>query len=535
MRWGTVVRWFRSVSAKVLLLSLVAVVAAVGIGWIGLSAVSSLHGDVIVAATSQRALHNQAEIDGANHAIPYDALLASTISDPQRLADTADDLAERRATLTDGIAENRQLLAPIETAGLAKAFADVAGPLQAYDNAAAAVEDAIKAGTPVSATQVSAVEDAQEAFDGPLDALTDQINATVNRTAQQAADRSERARRNMLLLLVGAAIVVPLTGALIWRAINQTLNQTNRIVEVVNAAAAGDLTGQVTVTGTDPIGRMGTGLAQLLTDLRRSVGQIGATAQRLSGSADGLLTLSGQMAATAAATYGRANDASDTARHVSGNVDEVSRGSLEMASAIQQIAASAATASAVATSAVTVAETTNAIVAKLDTSSGEITDVVRLISGIAEQTNLLALNATIEAARAGEAGKGFAVVANEVKELAQETARATADITRRIEAIQFDARGAVAAINDIGTIIGQINEIQTTIASAVEEQSATSNAISRHVREAAASSTQIANGVSQVADASNETSQGATQTRRAAEEVADLAGELQQLIASFRY
>jgi methyl-accepting chemotaxis protein len=529
------VGWFRSVSAKVLLLSVVAVVAALGIGWIGLTAVSNLRGDVAAGGTSQQALRNQGEIDGANHAIRYDALLASVTTEPARLAELADDLAERRSTLTDGIAENRSLLAATATSALGKAFAGIAAPLQAYDAAAAAVENAIKSGTPVSAGQVGAVQDAQEAFDGPLDALTAQIDASIGDTGQQATARAKRAQRNMLLLLIAAAVVVPLTGGLIWRAINRTLNQTNRIVEVVNAAAAGDLTGEVTVTGTDPIGRMGTGLAQLLADLKVSIGRIGATAQRLSGSAEGLLDLSGQMAATAATTSGRASEASDAARHVSGNVDEVSRGSLEMASAIQEIAASAASASAVATSAVTVAENTNAIVAKLDTSSGEITDVVRVISGIAEQTNLLALNATIEAARAGEAGKGFAVVANEVKELAQETAHATADITRRIEAIQVDARGAVAAISKIGSIIGQINEIQTTIASAVEEQSATSTTISRHVREAAASSTEIANGVSQVADASTETSRGASQTRQAAEELADLAGELQHLVAGFRY
>jgi methyl-accepting chemotaxis protein len=122
-----------------------------------------------------------------------------------------------------------------------------------------------------------------------------------------------------------------------------------------------------------------------------------------------------------------------------------------------------------------------------------------------------------------------------VKELAQETATATADITQRIEAIQADARGAVAAINEIGSIIGQINELQTTIASAVEEQSATSNTISRHVHQAAASSTEIAHSVSQVADASTDTSQGATDTRSAAEELAGLASQLQRLIAGFRY
>ena len=131
------------------------------------------------------------------------------------------------------------------------------------------------------------------------------------------------------------------------------------------------------------------------------------------------------------------------------------------------------------------ADTTNATVAKLGESSAEIGKVIKVITSIAQQTNLLALNATIEAARAGEAGKGFAVVANEVKELAKETAKATEDISQKIEAIQTDTRGAVEAIGQIGQIINQINDIPNTIASAVEEQTATTNEISRNVTEAA--------------------------------------------------
>src|SRR5689334_4400675 len=273
---------------------------------------------MVLAVAAQRALHNQAEIDGANHSIPYDALLASVTTDGARLAETADDLSERRATLTDGIADNQRVLAAISNPALAKAFEDIAAPLRAFDDAAKVVEDAVKGGTRVTAAQVAAVEDTQEAFDAPLDELTAQINATVGHATKQATDRTNRDRRNLLLLLVGAATVVPLTGALIWRAINHTLNQTNRIVEVVDAAAAGDLTADVTVTGNDPIGRMGTGLARLLADLRGSIGRIGSTAQRLSGSADGLLALSGEMSATAATTSSRAGEASDAARHVSG-------------------------------------------------------------------------------------------------------------------------------------------------------------------------------------------------------------------------
>ena len=134
--------------------------------------------------------------------------------------------------------------------------------------------------------------------------------------------------------------------------------------------------------------------------------------------------------------------------------------------------------------------------------------MIKVITSIAQQTNLLALNATIEAARAGEAGKGFAVVANEVKELAKETAKATEDISRKIEAIQTDTKGAVEAIGQIGKMIIQINDIQNTIASAVEEQSATTNEISRNLAEAARGSTEIAQNITGVAEAARSTTAG---------------------------
>ncbi|WP_308442113.1 methyl-accepting chemotaxis protein, partial [Planosporangium flavigriseum] len=141
--------------------------------------------------------------------------------------------------------------------------------------------------------------------------------------------------------------------------------------------------------------------------------------------------------------------------------------------------------------AVSGAETATATVGRLGESSVEIGNVVKMITSIAEQTNLLALNATIEAARAGEAGKGFAVVATEVKDLAQETAKATEDISRRVQSIQTDSTAAVEAIAHIAEVIGQINSFQETIASAVEEQSATTSEMSRNVAEAATGATEI--------------------------------------------
>jgi methyl-accepting chemotaxis protein len=158
----------------------------------------------------------------------------------------------------------------------------------------------------------------------------------------------------------------------------------------------------------------------------------------------------------------------------------------------EESAQHAVAASRVAEDAVDAATTITVTMAKLSDSSAEIGDVVKVITSIAEQTDLLALNARIEAARAGEAGKGFAVVANEVKQLAQETAKVTEDIARGVEAIQADARAAVAAIDGIGVVVTQISDRPTTVAGAVEEQATTADEMARSVQGAAAGSTELA-------------------------------------------
>jgi methyl-accepting chemotaxis protein len=160
---------------------------------------------------------------------------------------------------------------------------------------------------------------------------------------------------------------------------------------------------------------------------------------------------------------------------------------------------------------------------------------VKVITSIAQQTNLLALNATIEAARAGEAGKGFAVVANEVKELAKETAKATEDISLKIETIQGDTKAAVLAISEISDIIKRINEFQTSIASAVEEQSATTNEIGRNVTEAAKGSENIAENITGVAQAARSTASGADNSQKASTELSQPRVWLQNLVAQFKY
>jgi len=265
--------------------------------------------------------------------------------------------------------------------------------------------------------------------------------------------------------------------------------------------------------------------------LKVTIDSVNKNAQALASAAEELTATSQQMSSNSEETATQSNVVAAASEQVSKNVATVATSAEEMSASVKEIAKNANEAAKVATAAVKVAEETNITVTKLGVSSIEIGKVIKVITSIAQQTNLLALNATIEAARAGEAGKGFAVVANEVKELAKQTAAATEDISQKIEAIQADTKGAVTSISQIGKVIAQINDISNTIASAVEEQSATTNEIARNATEAAKGSSEISKNITQVSEAAKSTTEGANNTLTAATELAKLAGDLKGIVA----
>ncbi len=276
-------------------------------------------------------------------------------------------------------------------------------------------------------------------------------------------------------------------------------------------------------------------ISQSITSLLRlGMQRLDDSAQAVASSSQELSVVSGQVSSAAEETAAQSRVVADAASQVSRNIQTVASASEEMTASISEIARNASQSSRMASQAVAVAERTNQVMSRLGTSSEEIGNVLVIITNLASQTNLLALNATIEAARAGESGKGFAVVATEVKELARQTAKATEEISRKISAIQNDAQNGVAAIKDISDTIRQINDIQTIIAGAVEEQAATTSEIASNTHQAARSSGEIAINISTVADAAKGTTAGATQTAAAASELSRLATDLRGVVEVFK-
>ncbi|MDR3467476.1 MAG: methyl-accepting chemotaxis protein [Xanthobacteraceae bacterium] len=269
---------------------------------------------------------------------------------------------------------------------------------------------------------------------------------------------------------------------------------------------------------------------KLANDFEATVGEIVETVSSSSGN---LEASAGMLTASAERSERLTNLVATASTEASTNVQSVASATEEMASSVNEISRQVQEAAGIANAAVEQAQKTNDRVGELSRAASRIGDVVDLINNIAGQTNLLALNATIEAARAGEAGRGFAVVASEVKALAEQTAKATGEISQQINSIQTATDESVAAIRDIGSTIGKMSEIASTIASAVEEQGAATREISRNVQQAAAGTMKVSSNILDVQHGAHETETASAQVLSAAQSLASNSGRLKREVGAF--
>ncbi len=311
--------------------------------------------------------------------------------------------------------------------------------------------------------------------------------------------------------------------------------RVDAILEIVAAAAAGDLTRRVNVQGDDAIGRMGVALDQFLSDLRESIATIAEQSHGLGRSSESLASVSEEMSATAEETAAQARTVSETSDEVLRRVREIDQGAASVSARVREIADSASEATTVAERAVDAARSASTTITALDDSGRRIGKVIDVIHAIAQQTNMLALNAAIEAARAGAAGDGFAVVAQEVKSLAERTSAATREVAEVVGDIQRDSGNAVAAIGEIGTVVGRIRTLQVAISEAVHEHTAVVGDMTSSIGGAREATEQITLGIDGVAEAARGTSDGAEHTQRSAQELAAFAASLGDLVSRFRY
>jgi methyl-accepting chemotaxis protein len=517
-----------NIKQKLFAIAALAVAGTATLTGVALVTTSSLSDALTQQEVTGTALANQIEMDMMHDALRADVLAAILAVDEDERATVLADVEDHAQLMESLLAANTALDL---TSGTEAVLAAVQAPLEAYTASSRDMVALATSAPSAARAQLPAYLTVFEALATSMGDASDAIRAEAEQAVTDAHAGASQART---VLLVAAAVIGGLVGVVVWRVSAGICRRIATMVDALHRAAQMDLRVRVDERGSDEIAAMGSAL-------NRTLASTGGALEQISDAAEHLAAASSQMAATSRVVGGHADLTSTevgsvaaAANQVSAMVQRAATGTEELGVAVREIAENASQAAAVASEGVEATMRTSTTLRRLGASSAEISGVVDVITSIAEQTNLLALNATIEAARAGEAGRGFAVVANEVKDLAQATARATGDIKGKIETLLADTGSSVSSVEHVVEVIHRINDFQTSIAGAVEEQAATTDEISRAVNEAAGATSGITASIDTVAGTAQETSQQATATAAAATELLSLADELRRLVGGFQ-
>ncbi|WP_035856331.1 methyl-accepting chemotaxis protein [Cryptosporangium arvum] len=521
-----------SIRSNMVVTAAVALLAAAAIGGVSLVQMNRI-------ADRAKAIHSQSveplrvigEVQQTVWHFRWASLSATTATDAASEAKYKTITSEQLDALDGYIADfQRSAASPAEKAAFAK-FTEAWGVYLELRKQSTA----LKAAGRLAEWQTFRSEKLNPQTAVAIEALDKAKSLLTEDAAAAAADAKSTAGNARIMILVVLCLGIALTASLALAAAGSMVRRVHALRDQLRAISEGDLAQRPVDEAPNEIGEMSRAVHQAAERMRTTILTLAETSVGLSRSAASLQGASQELTENADRASQQVSALDTAAGEVTGGVQAVAGGAQEMGAAIREISVNASDAATVANQAVESAAATQQVMVRLGNSSSEIGSVLKAITAIAEQTNLLALNATIEAARAGESGKGFAVVAGEVKDLAQETAKATDEIGRRIDAIQQDTRSAADAIASISEIIGKINDYQTTIASAVEEQSATTAGMTGDLDRVAGGTGEISGQLSQVAQLTQATEGAARATRTAAGELDVASEQLRAAIGTFRY
>lgn len=401
-----------------------------------------------------------------------------------------------------------------------------------------------------------------EAAENMTEALTPFIESQENELSESMSIIISTAGKTKIFTLIAGLLTLCAGATIAFFTTRSITRPIQKVVDFIDKIAKGDFTSSLTIDQQDEIGKMSAALSNTVSRLGSMIKEISTGVNTLSSSSTELAAISTQLSSTSANASESSNSVASASEEMSVNMSSVSAAmeqsasnvgmvataAEEMSTTVSEIAQNASRAKTISEKAVDQSQESASKVTDLGTAADKIGKVTEVITEISEQTNLLALNATIEAARAGEAGKGFAVVANEIKELAKQTAGATVDIKVQIEGMQGTTSSTISDIKTISEVINEINDVITSIASAVEQQSAATAEISENVAQAAGGIGEVNENVAQssvaiqdinrditeISNGSKEINSSSQNVNQSANELSKLAEQLNSLVARFK-